>query len=218
MIYKVMDVNELNDELIAKYFPMLSSGRQQKIANLNNIHDRAVLFCCEIIARQCLSELCDAPEFSFSLLCNPGSKSILCNFGAEICIVQHENFVACAVSENYVGISIAPLKKFSFSEAQNRLSDVELRAVFAESAYSFGEIINLTECNEAKVIKRFAQLSSLKEAHFYASGRGIKPVRVATEFEFDGIQLVCTDKKYTISKSFIDEKNEIAVSVIERMK
>ncbi len=213
-----MDVNDLNDELIAKYFPMLSLGRQQKIANMKDFHNRAVLFCCEIIARQCLSEHCDAPEFSFSLLCNPGSKSILSNFGAEICIVQHENFVACAVSDNYVGISIAPLKHFSFSEAQNRLSDVELRAVFAESSYSFGELINLNECNESKVTKRFAQLMSLKEAHFYASGRGVKPLGVSTDFEFDGIQLVCTDKKYKISKSFIDEKNEIAISVIERSK
>lgn len=218
MIYKIIDINSLDEQMTAKYFPMLTPLRQKKIISMKTSEERSLAFCSEILARQCLSELCDAPEFSFTLLLNPNAKSVVGNFDAEISIASEGDIVACAVSENFVGISVHPLKPFTFKDAQNKFSDVELRAVFAESSYSFGELINLTECNEKSVIRAYALMSTLKEAYFFASGRGIRNDRKITLFEFDGNTVRCTDDDYIISESFIDDVTGYAISVVERYK
>lgn len=218
MIYKIMNINELSDEMIKKYFPILTEARQKKIASLESVRDRAVLFCCEIVARRCLSEFCDAPEFSFTLLCNPDSKSIVGNFDVEICIVTEGDYVACAVSDNYIGISLFPVREFSFREAQKLLSDSEIRNVFSESVYSFAELVNHNECNEESVKQKYAVISSLKEAHYYSTGRGIRSEINKTVFDINSANVVCSDSDCKVLTSYIDKEKKLAVSVVERKK
>lgn len=213
-----MNINELNDELIGHYFPMLTEAKQKKIASLQNIEDRKIFFCCEILARKCLSELCDAPEFSFDILCNPNSKSIVGNYNAEVSIVKCDEFVACAVSNNYVGIGIQKIKSFSFRDAQNLFSDSEIRAIFSDSVYSFSDIVNFQECKEISVMQKYALFSTLKEAHFFASGRGIRSEIKNTVFNFNGREILCSDENAKITDSYIDSSKNLAVSVIERCK
>lgn len=218
MIYKIMNINDLNDELIKKYFPMLTEAKQKKIASLTNVRDRAVLFCSEIAARKCLSEFCDAPEFSFSLLCNPNSKSVVGNFDVEICIVSAGDFVACAVSDNYIGISLFPVREFSFREAQKLLSDSEIRNVFSGSVYSFAELVNHNECSEEGVKQKYAVISSLKEAHYYSTGRGIRSEINKTVFDINSENVICSDLNCKVVTSYIDKEKSLAVSVVERNK
>ncbi len=218
MIYKLMDINTLDEEMIKKYFPMLTQARQKKIASMKSSKERAVAFCAEIISRQCLSQFCDAPEFSFSLLCNPNSRSVVGNFNVEICIVQYDEYVACAVSEDYVGISIVPVQSFSFKDAQNLLSDSEIRSVFSDSVYSFAELINFSECLEENVKQKFAIYSSLKEAHYFSTGRGVRSEINKTYFEINKNGIICSDENSKVSLSFINNDYSLAVSVVERNK
>lgn len=218
MIYKIMSINSLNDELIKKYFPILTEARQKKIASMSKVEDRAVAFCSEIISRKCLSEFCDAPEFSFSLLCNPNSKSVVGNFDVEICIVHSGEYVACAVSDKNIGISIVPVEAFTFRDAQNLLSDSEIRNVFSDSVYGFAELVNLSECNEESAKQKFAIISSLKEAHYYSSGRGIRSEINRTVFDICSDSILCSDPACKVLTSYINNELKLAVSVIERIK
>lgn len=218
MIYKLMNINSLDEELIKKYFPMLTEARQKKIASMKNTEERSVAFCAEIIARQCLSKFCDAPEFSFSLLCNPNSRSVVGNFNVEICIVRYNEFVACAVSDNFVGISIVPVQSFSFKDAQKLLSDSEIRSVFSESVYSFAELVNFTECKEENVKQKFAIFNSLKEAHYYSTGRGVRSEINKIIFKINNNGIICSDENAKVSVSHINNDFSLAVSVVERKK
>ena len=218
MNYKIMSYNEIDDELIAKYFPMLTEAKQQKIASMKSVDERKIAFCSEILARQCLSNECDAPEFSFQLLLNVNSKSVVGNFDTEISMVKCGEIIGCAVSHEFIGIGIVKIAPFSFRDAQNIFTDSEIRAVFSDSVYSFADLINMPEIKEENVIKRFALLSSLKEAYFQSSGRGIRSVIKNYSFEFSSSGLNCSDKNAKIIKSYIDIERNIAVSVIERKK
>lgn len=213
-----MNINELNEEMTTHYFPLLTEVRREKILNLSEPRERSIAFCSEILARNCLSLLCDAPEFSFSLLCNPNSKSAVGNFDAEISISQKDDFVACAVSFDYIGIGIAKIQPFTFKDAQNNLTDSEIRSVFSDSKYAFSDIINQSQCNEKSSMIKYAVISSLKDAQFFASGRGIRSDRKKISFQFDGSNMICSDSNYIISKSYVDTKELFAVSVIERCK
>lgn len=218
MVYKIMSIDNLDDEHIKKYFPMLTDARKRKIASMRSVDDRSIAFCAEIVARQCLSELCDAPEFSFSLLCNPNSKSVVGNFNAEICIVNYGRFVACAASENFVGISIMPVLPFTFRDAQKMLSDSEIRRVFSESVYGFAELVNLPECNEENVKQKYALFSALKEACYFSSGRGIRSEIGKTYFDLSDDEINCSDPACKVAAAYINIESDMAVAVVERRK
>lgn len=218
MVFRAMNINELSEDMTAHYFPLLTDAKKEKILKMSNFNEKNIAFCSEILARQCLSELCDAPEFSFSLLCNPNSKSAVGNFDAEISISSAGDFIACAASHDYVGVGISPIMPFSFQDAQKNLTDAEIRAVFSESGYSFSDIIKQPLCKEKSAIIKYAVFSSLKDAYFYASGRGIRSDRRNYYFEFEGTSMACSDKSFSVVKSYVDSKENVAVSVIERCK
>lgn len=213
-----MNISDLTDEMISKYFFMLTEARQKKIAALSDVKQRKIIFCSEILARKCLSELCDSPEFSFNLLCNPNGKSIVGNFNCEISIVNFGDIVACAVSHDYIGIGINGILPFSFLDAQNNFSDSEIRIIFAESHCSFSEIVKLNRCDETSVKQKYSLFLSLKDAYYYSGSREIRTDNKNICFSFDGVNLYCADKNADIKTAYIDNKHNISVAVIERKK
>ena len=126
----------MTEELASHYFPLMTEGKRAKILGAKDKVKGAQAFVADMLARQCLSELCDAPEFSFSLLINPDSKSVVTNFNAEISVSTAGEYVACAVSTVPVGISIVKAGDFTFSEAQELLTDAEIRYLFSFSCIS----------------------------------------------------------------------------------
>ena len=216
MILKKMDINALDVEMTKKYYPMLTERRRQKIGEMADPGDRATAFCSEILARQCLSELLDAPEFSFQLMCNANFKSAVGNYGAYIYIASFGNTVACAASLSPVGACILPVRPFSFAEAQDLFSDSEVRAVYARSGYSFAELVNKPVCEEENVMKMFALFASLKEAYFRASGRGYRANINKTEFVCEGEEMICSDPAYRVAYCKVDHRENTALSVIEK--
>ncbi len=218
MIYMIMNINELTEGLTRKYFPMLTEAKQNKLLSYKNGQDSAVLFCCEILARKCLSQLCDAPEYSFDILCNPNSRSAVGNYSAELSIVNTGDFIGCAASYDYIGIGISPITAFSFTEAQEILTDSEIRAVFSDSGYSYNQLINSGKIENKSCCEKFAVFSALKEAYFNASGRGLRSVKRKVSFSIGDNQVLCSEGNFDVSKVFVDAKNRIAVAVIERKK
>ena len=216
MVLKKMDVNALDVAMTKKYYPMLTERRRQKINEMAEPDDRAMAFCGEILARQCLSELLDAPEFSFQLMCNANFKSVVGNFNAYISIASLGCTVACAASLSPVGACILPVRPFSFAEAQDLFSDAELRAVYAQSGYSFAELVNRPLCEEENVMKMFALFASLKEACFRATGRGFRTNINKTEFMYDGAAFTCSDPAYRVAFCEADPTENTVLSVIEK--
>lgn len=216
LVYKLMNTDDLSLEMTKKYYPMLTDQRKKKINDMESREKRTLAFCSEIIARQCLSKLFDAPEFAFKLLCNPDSVSVVGNFDASISIVHSGKYVACAASRDKVGICLVPVEPFSFIDAQKKFSDSEIRAIYADSGYSFSENIKQDICSEENVMQKYALFSSLKEAHFKSTGRGIRTDMRKIEFMFNGERLLCSDKEAVISVAIIDKTAGLAVSVIER--
>ena len=186
----------------------------QKISEMKTARERAVTFCAEILARQCLSELFDAPEFSFSVLCSPDSKSILGNFNGNICIVTNGDYVACAADIGQVGISLKAFEPFSFQDAQKNFTDSEIRYIFSDSTYSFSQIVNMTHISEEAVCEKFSIMSALKEAQFKASGRGIRENSKKTEFTITNGVAQCSASAYKVEVLEKDALSGFIVSVV----
>lgn len=199
MEYAFFDINRLTEDMVKKYYPMLTVHKKEKLKNEPDAHKRAVLFCAEICARQCLSREFGSPEFSFSLLINPNSASVVSNFGADLCIVNDGDFVACAVDRNPCGAGIKKLEPFEFSEAQTVCSDRELRDIFSYSSYSFADNVNRKTCSETAVVERFSLYKALKDAYFRASGRAVKNNFRYAEFTVQDNKIICSDSHFDVS-------------------
>lgn len=216
MVFKKMNINALSLEMTKHYYPMLTAMRRKKINEMADPGDRSVAFCSEILARQCLSELLDAPEFSFQLMCNANFKSVVGNYGAHIYIAAFGNIVACAASETPVGACILPVRPFSFAEAQKLFSDSEVRAIYSKSGYSFAELVNRPLCDEPNVMKMFALYSSLKESYFRATGRGYRANINKMEFIYNGTDIDCSDPSYRVAYCKVDKEENLAISVVKK--
>lgn len=218
LIYKILSIKDINDDITKKYLSMLSDVRKNKLLEMKDKLRAAQLFAGEILARQCLSELCDAPEFAFNLLINPDSKSVVSNFSANISLSVAGEYVACAASYDFVGINISEPAPFSFSQAQKMLSDAEIRYLYSLSKDSFVNNISKESCDEDDVIKAFAQLVSLKYACYQASGRGIPSAVTKFTFDLSHNVVKCLDEDYSVLASLFLSDKGIACSVVERRK
>lgn len=218
LVYRIFNVNDMTEELATHYFPLMSEVKRAKILGAKDKVRAAQAFVADMLARQCLSEFCDAPEFSFSLLINPDSKSVVSNFEAEISVSTAGEYVACAVSDSPVGISLMKSTPFTFSEAQSVLTDSEIRYLFSFSKYSFTEILSKDICEETVLSEKYALFKSLKTAQFLASGRGIREHKNNASFDFTDETVRCSSNDYDIiiSKYLSDKK--LAVSIVERCK
>lgn len=216
MVYKIFNINDMNEELVTRYFSLMTEGKRNKILNAKDKIRAAQEFAADMLARQCLSEFCDAPEFSFNLLINPGSKSVVSNFDAEISVSVCDEFVGCAVSDMPVGISLYKFVPFSFAEAQDNLRDSEIRHLFSYSKYSFAELLNIDKCCEPALMQKFSMYKSLKTAQFLASGRGIREKRNNAEFIFSATGVVCSDASYAVVKSEFSDEYLLAYAIVER--
>ena len=218
MIHKFLDINTLDEKMTAKYYPLLSEKRRKNIENLPTPRERSIAFCSDIIARRTLSELCDAPEFSFELLLNPNGMSAVGNYDAKISLVLNGDILGCAVSKNSVGMAVAENKTYNFGELQGFLTDSELRDVFSQSVYSYCELLNMPELAEEKLCQRAGVYNALKKAYFKAKGKYINNNLLSVDFSLLNGSVSCSDKNVIISALGADVKNGFVYAVAESVK
>lgn len=199
MQYSFFNVNELSEDMVKKYYPMLTEHKRSKLKDEADPHNRAVEFCAEMCARQCLSKEFGSPEFSFSLFINPNSACAVSNYTASLCVVNEGDYVACAADRGVCGIGMCRADEFDFADAQAICTDRELRDIFSYSVYSFAEIINRKTCAETAVTERFALYKALKDAYFRASGRAVRNNFRYAEFAIENDKITCSDKFFDVS-------------------
>ena len=215
MIYKFFDIDTLNEELTAKYFPLLSETRRNLIAALPSAYDRSVAFCSEILARQCLNEMFHSPEFSFKLLLAPNGKSAVGNFDAQISLAEYEGYLGCAVSKKSVGIALCPAENTSFNDLQKLLTDKELRDALSFSRYSFTEIMKKQTVDEREVCACAAVFLALKQSYFRAKGKVLNNNNMSVEFIIRENSIECSDKSINCVNAGFTHNNKLAYAITE---
>lgn len=214
MQYSFFNINDLSEDMVKKYYPMLTEHKKNKLKAESDSHNRAVDFCAEMCARQCLSREFGSPEFSFSLFINPNSACAVSNYKASLCVVNEGDFIACATDRGMCGIGICMADEFEFSEAQAICTDRELRDIFSYSVYSFAELINRKTCSETAVTERFALYKSLKDAYFRASGRAVRNNFRNAEFVTGKDSIICSDRLFSVSVHEYHKKSGYVLCVL----
>lgn len=214
MRYRFFDINDLTEDMVKKYYPMLTEHKKNKLKEESDPHERAVGFCAEMCARQCLSDEFDSPEFSFSLLVNPNSASVVSNYAASLSVVSDGDCVACAVDRGACGVGISKAEEFEFSEAQSLCTDRELRDIFSFSVHSFADIVNRKTCCEPEPTERFALYRALKEAYFRASGRSVRNNFRYAEFVIGESEIACSDKLFRVSAHEFHKNSKYVLCVL----
>lgn len=215
MIYNFFDINALDEQTTAKYYPVLSDKKKKLITSLSDAKERCMVFCAEILARQCLHQLTDSPEFSFQLLLDVNGKSAVGNFDAYISLCSEEDILCCAVSKSPLGASLKKADVFSFSQLQRFLTDKELRDVFSFSRFTYSDLIKNGNLSETPVCERAALYLALKQSYFRAMGKVLKNNYLAVDFTIKNEEIKCSDSNVKVSATGFDRKNNIAYAITE---
>ncbi len=216
MIYKIFNVKNLTREMIAEYLPLLSDQKRDRILSITDILAASQALVCEILPRQCLSQLCDAPQSSFQLLVKPDSKSAVTNFDAKISINTCDEYVICAASHKSIGAFIMKPADFSFPELQKNLSDSEIRYLLSDSSFSVTDIIRNKHCGNNELNARYAMLISLKKALFYSSGKVIMNNLSKINFSFSENKIISDNPQYEVMKCEYLKEYNLVCSIVER--
>lgn len=214
MIYKSIDIDEIDRETFEKYWELLSGYKKKKMSQLNKPEDRMLTFAGEMLARQCLSELTGAPEFAFEILADENGKCVVGNFNAEFNISHSGTKAVCAADKVPLGIDIEKIRPFSFGVAQRICTPGELLYVFSGSRDSFIGFSSTAKCEEKQAQNNFYRIWTLKEAYFKATGRGIRDDMKTVEFSFSENAVTVSDKDYKVIKNDIIYGGAYALSVI----
>lgn len=218
VIYKFFDIKNLDEKIVAEYLPLMTDAKRERLLSVADPLTASRILVSEMLARQCLTKLCDAPEFAFQLLIRPDEKSAVTNFDAKISVVTCNEFVACCASKNNVGISVLKPAEFSFNDAQKMLSDSEIRYLFSESRQSLSDIIKNDICDERDVVKKYAMLLSLKKAYHHAAGKVIMNNMSKVNFDISEDKVRCADDNYSVQLFAYSEEMNLAYSIVERCK
>ena len=216
MVHKIFNINDITKDMVAHYLPLISQQKREKILSMNDAFLASQTLVSEMLARQCLSLLCDAPESSFQLLIKPDAKSAVTNFNAKISVCTCGEFVACCASHNNIGISLVRPDHFTFADFQKNCSDSEIRHILSDSKQTLTDVIRTGNCTDASAIKEYAKLLSLKKAQFSASGKVILSNISKINFSFEDNTAHCLDNNYKVSAFEFYDCYNLACSIIER--
>jgi len=211
---EIIYVSQLDDDTIKTYYPLLSEERKSQIAFLPTAEERRVVLCREIAAIRAVASLYNCPEASVTITLTPEGRMIpgLNKGFLNICI-EGDCIVAVA-TKSESGAAAVRVKDFNFSEAQQMLSDSEIRAVVAASGYSVVDIVNANSCSSDAAIELYAKLIALKTARNACLPDNKAKAFVNQTFTVVEDGIICSEKEVTVDYCEVNKKGGIAVAII----
>ena len=196
MVCKSINLNAVPEENYREVFHILSPARQSRILAMKTDEEKRNAVAFELLARKCLSELTDAPEFAFNLLTGINKLCLVGNFSAYFSLSMAGDFLCCAADKSPVGIDCRELVPFRFSDIQPEMSDTEIRRIFSTTVRSFADVVRLDVCDVKEEIDQYWTLRTMKEAYFTALGRTFRKLKDVS-FDFTKQPPLCSDPRFS---------------------
>ncbi len=169
----------------------------------------------EFLARECLSELTQAPKFAFNLLTGINKLCLVGNFSAYFSLSKKDDFLCCAADLTPIGIDCRRIEPFYFSQAQAEMSDSEIRYIYATTVRFFADVVRLDLCDVKEEMERYWKVRSMKEAYFTALGRTFRNLK-DVNFDFSDGNAYCSDARYTYVNSHTSKDGNYIFSVVQK--
>ena len=165
MIWEAKRVSDMTPQALAWAYSRLSPDRKRHIDSLKREEDRNRSLTGEWLLRQLLCRHWGMEE-PVILRTDKGAP-VLDNGALHLSITHSEDLVACAVSEDFVGLDTERCKPFRFALLEKVCTEQERQYVLSGSRAE-GAV-----CEDPEIIERFFEIWTGKEAWFKLRGTGI---------------------------------------------
>lgn len=176
-----LNLNNVSETELYKWFEEMSKSRKEDVLRLKNDSKRASKIAADHICRKAISEFCgiDTNEIVFEK--GEFGKPFAAGLDVHFSISHSQDLVICAVSEKEIGIDVEKIRDI-------RLDAVKRFACETEIEY----IADNTE--------RFFEIWTLKEAYFKCIGTGLGSDIKKVSFCKNDNGFVCSENGFSITK------------------
>lgn len=163
------DIRDLNDTEYNKWYSLMSTDKQRRVDRFRFVDDKKRTVVGEMLARKAIAEWCGVSPESISFGKKEQGKPYAKDLTVEFNISHSGDMVVCAVDDKPVGIDIEQIRPIDLSVAKRICADDELLYLFG---YTPTER-DFTYTTDTKILTRFFELWTAKEAYGKCIGEGI---------------------------------------------
>lgn len=146
-------------------YKQLSPSRKVRIDRLRRREDKERSLAAELLVYRLLGRYWN---ISAKLQSRETGEPYLENCPLHVSISHCDDLVACAISEQPVGIDAERIRPISMNICRHVCTPEELEYVSSDAQLPKGEL-----CQEPEVLQRFFEIWTAKEAYFKKCGTGI---------------------------------------------
>ncbi len=164
MIWAVRSMQEFDTADLAQAYTLLSAERKAALLRLRNQERARASLLGERLAREMLSKYSGMPMDQISIVRTPKGKPYAQNLPLHFSISHSGQWVACAISDQPIGIDIEAVRPLDLKLATRICSPMDLNYFIKERTFLGRQ-------------RRLYEIFTAKEAYFKAKGTGITNLR-----------------------------------------
>ncbi len=195
MEYFIYDIKNLTDAEYEKWFSLMTEEKQEKVSRYKDLTRRKCTVAGEKLVKKHIANALNIAPESLVIFTDKNGKPFIENCKIKFNISHCENILACAFSENEIGVDVEKIKPISPSVLKSFFSEKEQEYVLRNIPIKD----DFHKCNNEELLERFYRIYTIKEAICKKSGIGIKGLKNADALPY-------------LEKSFIE--NGFVISII----
>lgn len=170
MHWSYCDVDRFSAEALQRIYTNLSPSRKEHIDRLRRPEDKTRSLAAEGLLQTLLREHYGMTDAKLHRASN--GRPHLENSHLHISLSHSDQMVACAVSEDPVGIDIEKIRPMSLKICRHLCVEEEKAYLLSDSGLTEND-----ECQDPDVLHRLFEIWTAKEAYFKKQGTGITDLK-----------------------------------------
>lgn len=163
------DIRKLTEEEYQKWYNLMSAEKKARVDRFRQPDDKKRTVAGEMLARKAIAQRCGVEAESIKFETAEHGKPFAVGLDMEFNISHSGNLVACAVSDQPVGVDIELIRPVDLRTAKHFCTPEELEYLFGHTPSED----EFTKSEEVMVLHRFFQIWTTKEAVGKCRGIGL---------------------------------------------
>lgn len=184
-------ISDFSNAEYKEYYEMMDDTRKSAILRLRFDGDKKRSILGEALVRKAISKKCNMAERDILFCREDYGKPFCLNADIHFSISHSKEMVACAISQNRIGIDIEKMRKLETRIARISCTEKDLEYVFGFNG--------IPEEFDKDSLLRFFRLWTAKEAYFKFQGTGIVKLKDISYIDIEKLCKTQIDKEYMIN-------------------
>ncbi len=184
-------ISDFLNEEYKEYYEMMDDTRKSAILRLRFDGDKKRSILGEALVRKAISKKCNMAERDILFRREDYGKPFCLNADIHFSVSHSKEMVACAISQNRIGIDIEKMRKLETRIARISCTEKDLEYVFGFNG--------IPKEFDKDSLLRFFRLWTAKEAYFKFQGTGIVKLKDISYIDIEKLCKTQIDKEYMIT-------------------